>query len=57
MAKMNRRYGTNILAFSVSSGEVPLTDDNPDIEYYGTVSVGTPGQLFKLDFDTVRHCF
>ncbi|KAF8939951.1 aspartic proteinase IV [Dissophora ornata] len=50
MAKLNRRYpGINILA---SSGSVPLTDSNPDLEYYGTVSIGTPGQDFKLDFDT-----
>ncbi|KAF9923356.1 hypothetical protein FBU30_006572 [Linnemannia zychae] len=51
IAKMNRRYpGINILAGS--TGSVPLTDVSPDLEYYGTVSVGTPGQNFKLDFDT-----
>ncbi|KAG0305938.1 hypothetical protein BGZ98_003268 [Dissophora globulifera] len=50
IAKLNRRYpGINILA---STGNVPLTDSNPDLEYYGTVSVGTPAQDFKLDFDT-----
>ncbi|KAI8599473.1 aspartic peptidase domain-containing protein [Dissophora ornata] len=51
MAKMNKRYpGTNIL--SGSSGTVPLTDEDTDSEYYGTVSVGTPAQNFKLVFDT-----
>ncbi|KAG0304803.1 hypothetical protein BGZ97_001339, partial [Linnemannia gamsii] len=51
MAKLNKRYpGVNILAGS--SGKVPLTDVSPDLEYYGTVSVGTPAQNVKLDFDT-----
>ncbi|KAF9537797.1 hypothetical protein EC957_007662 [Mortierella hygrophila] len=51
IAKLNKRYpGVNILAGS--SGQVPLTDVNPDLEYYGTVSVGTPAQNVKLDFDT-----
>ncbi|KAG0287597.1 hypothetical protein BGZ96_008491 [Linnemannia gamsii] len=51
MAKLNKRYpGVNILAGS--SGNVPLTDVSPDLEYYGTVSVGTPAQNVKLDFDT-----
>ncbi|KAI1315449.1 hypothetical protein EDD11_000782 [Mortierella claussenii] len=52
MAKLNTRYpGMNILA-SGSSGHVPLTDVHPDLEYYGTVSIGTPAQDVKLDFDT-----
>lgn len=51
MAKLNKRYpGINILA----SGTVPLTDAPTDLEYYGTVSIGTPAQNVKLDFDTVR---
>ncbi|KAG0305941.1 hypothetical protein BGZ98_003271 [Dissophora globulifera] len=51
MAKLNRRYpGVNILAGSI--GTVPLTDVSPDLEYYGSVSVGTPAQVVKLDFDT-----
>ncbi|KAF9369915.1 hypothetical protein CPB97_003169 [Podila verticillata] len=49
MAKMNRRHGTYIPAATIN---VPLTDVDPDVEYYGTVSVGTPGQEFKFDFDT-----
>ncbi|KAG0358762.1 hypothetical protein BGZ54_010295 [Gamsiella multidivaricata] len=49
MAKLNRRYPSiNILA----SGDVPITDVSPDLEYYGTVSIGTPAQDVKLDFDT-----
>ncbi|OAQ34642.1 acid protease [Linnemannia elongata AG-77] len=51
MAKLNKRYpGVNIR--TGSSGNVPLTDVSPDLEYYGTVSVGTPAQNVKLDFDT-----
>ncbi|KAI7819008.1 hypothetical protein BC939DRAFT_521280 [Gamsiella multidivaricata] len=52
IAKLNKRYpGLNILVGS--TGKVPLTDVSPDLEYYGSVSVGTPAQVFKLDFDTV----
>ncbi|KAG0034810.1 hypothetical protein BGZ81_002902 [Podila clonocystis] len=51
IAKLNARYpGLRILADS--SGNVPLTDVSPDLEYYGSVSVGTPAQVVKLDFDT-----
>ncbi|KAI7819004.1 hypothetical protein BC939DRAFT_495560 [Gamsiella multidivaricata] len=53
--KMNSRYGnkagTRIQAGS--SGRVPLTNVKHDLEYYGSVSVGTPAQVVKLDFDTV----
>ena len=50
MAKLNKRYpGLKILA----TGTVPLTDAPTDLEYYGTVSIGTPAQDVKLDFDTV----
>ncbi|KAF8924851.1 hypothetical protein BGZ47_003652, partial [Haplosporangium gracile] len=49
IAKLNKRYpGVNILA----TGSVPLVNVHPDLEYYGTVSVGTPAQNVKLDFDT-----
>ncbi|KAF9350459.1 hypothetical protein BGX26_011362 [Mortierella sp. AD094] len=51
IAKLNKRYpGLQILAGS--SGSVPLTDVTPDSEYYGSVSIGTPAQVLKLDFDT-----
>jgi hypothetical protein len=40
-------------AIGVSSdGHVPVTDDGTDVEYYANVSVGTPKQNFRLDFDT-----
>ncbi|SAM07637.1 hypothetical protein [Absidia glauca] len=35
----------------LSKGSVEMTDEN-DVEYYGTVKVGTPGQALKLNFDT-----
>ncbi|KAF9904531.1 1,3-beta-glucanosyltransferase [Linnemannia zychae] len=51
IAKLNRRYpGLNVHA--ASSGRIPLTNVHPDLEYYGTVTVGTPAQSFKLNFDT-----
>ncbi|OBZ82148.1 Rhizopuspepsin-1 [Choanephora cucurbitarum] len=37
---------------SKSKGRVPVTDYANDIEYYGLVSIGTPEQKFKLNFDT-----
>ncbi|KAF9282791.1 hypothetical protein BGZ68_005749 [Mortierella alpina] len=47
IAKMHMRYpGTRILPRT--TGEVSLTDVKPDLEYYGSVSVGTPAQVFKL---------
>ncbi|KAF9173302.1 hypothetical protein BGX20_003564 [Mortierella sp. AD010] len=48
--KLNKRYPS--LQILAESGTVPLTDVNPDVEYYGSVSVGTPAQVVKLDFDT-----
>ncbi|KAI9309079.1 rhizopuspepsin 4 precursor [Cunninghamella echinulata] len=45
------KYTTEVTAEG-STGQVPLTDDGGDLEYYGTVSVGTPPQDLKLDFDT-----
>ena len=34
------------------TGTVPVTDYQNDIEYYGTVKVGTPAQSLKINFDT-----
>ncbi|KAF9979447.1 hypothetical protein BGZ65_006557 [Modicella reniformis] len=52
--KMSNRYGnrlrTKVLAGS--TGKVPLVNVDHDTEYYGSVSVGTPAQVFKLNFDT-----
>ncbi|KIK55986.1 hypothetical protein GYMLUDRAFT_248204 [Collybiopsis luxurians FD-317 M1] len=30
----------------------PLTDEEDDVEWAGTISIGTPGQDFLIDFDT-----
>ncbi|KAG0201985.1 hypothetical protein BGX28_005338 [Mortierella sp. GBA30] len=51
IAKLNKRY-PDLKILAASSGSVPLVDVPTDLEYYGTVSVGTPAQKFKLDFDT-----
>lgn len=40
------------LASPDSVGSVPVVDYETDSEYYGTVSIGTPAQDFKIDFDT-----
>lgn len=34
------------------TGTVPVTDYQNDVEYYGTIGVGTPAQNLKIDFDT-----
>ncbi|KAI9314377.1 Syncephapepsin [Dichotomocladium elegans] len=44
------RFSVNSL--SEGDGVVPMTDYEYDVEYYGVVSVGTPPQDLKLDFDT-----
>ncbi|GJJ75644.1 hypothetical protein EMPS_08002 [Entomortierella parvispora] len=51
IAKLNRRY-PQLQILAGSTGSVPLTDVSPDLEYYGSVNIGTPAQVFKLDFDT-----
>ncbi|GJJ70345.1 hypothetical protein EMPS_02694 [Entomortierella parvispora] len=54
MNKMYNRYnrsGARVRAAG-TTGTVGLTDSGADSEYYGTVSVGTPAQKFRLDFDT-----
>ncbi|KAI9478853.1 MAG: rhizopuspepsin precursor-like protein [Benjaminiella poitrasii] len=35
-----------------ATGTIPVTDYEYDVEYYGTVNVGTPGQGLKINFDT-----
>ncbi|KAF9164448.1 hypothetical protein DFQ26_001422 [Actinomortierella ambigua] len=35
-----------------TSGTVPVTNHPRDVEYYGTITVGTPGQTLKMNFDT-----
>ncbi|CDH58880.1 e chain structures of complexes ofrhizopuspepsin with pepstatin and other statine-containinginhibitors [Lichtheimia corymbifera JMRC:FSU:9682] len=50
-SKYSKYLVDSVNSFS-GSGVVPMTDYEYDIEYYGTVSVGTPPQKFKLDFDT-----
>ncbi|KAF9206041.1 hypothetical protein BGZ49_003114 [Haplosporangium sp. Z 27] len=54
IARLRRRYPSLKLknVRSASTGNEPLTDVKPDLEYYGTVEVGTPAQSFRLDFDT-----
>ncbi|KAG9324847.1 hypothetical protein KVV02_001592 [Mortierella alpina] len=48
IAKMGDRYHNR----AASTGRVSLTNVKPDLEYYGSVSVGTPAQVVKLNFDT-----
>ncbi|KAF9291042.1 hypothetical protein BGZ68_005292 [Mortierella alpina] len=33
-------------------GDEPALDDGTDSEYYSAIQIGTPGQLFLVDFDT-----
>ena len=35
-----------------STGSVSLTDEEDDLEWAGTISIGTPAQSFLIDFDT-----
>lgn len=52
VAKLNKRY-PDLKVLAGFTGLVPLTDVYFYLEYYGTVSVGTPGQNSKLNYDTV----
>ncbi|KAF9583774.1 hypothetical protein BGW38_008574 [Lunasporangiospora selenospora] len=44
--KIHRRYGVSRI------GTLPIKDVHPDLEYYGTVSVGTPAQPINFNLDT-----
>lgn len=46
--RLNATNGT----FADGVGSVPMTDYLYDVEYYGEVTVGTPGVKLNLDFDT-----
>ncbi|KAG1151704.1 hypothetical protein G6F37_001018 [Rhizopus arrhizus] len=46
--RLNATNGT----FADGVGSVPMTDYLYDVEYYGQVTVGTPGVKLNLDFDT-----
>lgn len=35
-----------------ATGAEPLTDEEDDLEWAGTISIGTPAQSFLIDFDT-----
>ncbi|SAM01518.1 hypothetical protein [Absidia glauca] len=53
IAKARAKYYKYLADVSADGGgSVPLTDVSGDLEYYGIVSVGTPPQKLKLDFDT-----
>jgi len=49
LAKAFKKFN---LALDSAPGIVSVTDVGNDVQYYGVVQVGTPGQNFKLDFDT-----
>ncbi|KAG9000327.1 hypothetical protein FRB94_011957 [Tulasnella sp. JGI-2019a] len=47
-------FDINTLRKRATSGALPLTDDYDGIDelYYGPISIGTPGQVNTVDFDT-----
>ncbi|KAI8381086.1 rhizopuspepsin 1 precursor [Radiomyces spectabilis] len=46
------KYLGGISAMSSGTTSVPMTDYHTDVEYFGTVEVGTPPQKLLLNFDT-----
>ncbi|KAF9973082.1 hypothetical protein BGZ73_003724 [Actinomortierella ambigua] len=63
LQRLNQRYPTLKLSQNFpfldqprnavgTSGSVPVTNHARDLEYYGTINVGTPGQAITVNFDT-----
>lgn len=56
LAKAVAKYNKNAIKplgdATSDTGTVPVTDYGSDIEYYGTITVGTPPQKLKINFDT-----
>ncbi|KAI1315954.1 hypothetical protein EDD11_010592 [Mortierella claussenii] len=52
--RLNKRYPSLNINNKAGgkTGKVPLVNVHSDVEYYGSVSVGSPAQVVKLDFDT-----
>lgn len=59
--KANAKYSSKPFALvhnstgtfsALDTGSVSAVDHNNDLEYYGTVNLGTPAQKFKVNFDT-----
>ncbi|RUS34704.1 rhizopuspepsinogen precursor [Jimgerdemannia flammicorona] len=46
------KHATGSRIGNVDVSTIPLIDDGPDTEYYASITVGTPGKTFKMDFDT-----
>lgn len=52
LINLQRNLGREASLHVRQSGSEPLTDENQDTEWAGTVSIGTPSQIFLVDFDT-----
>ncbi|KAF8346112.1 acid protease [Amanita rubescens] len=52
LINLERNLGREASLHVRQSGSEPLTDENQDTEWAGTVSIGTPSQMFLVDFDT-----
>lgn len=51
-ARFTKRLSKKLDADGAQTGEVTAEDQQSDSEYLCEVSIGTPAQTFKLDFDT-----